>query len=101
MVTERAMVRLLPPAGDDVSARVAELREIARARYTEVDLLVAALREHIADLRTERDRLVGEVERLRARLDVIDEDRRRLSSTWLFRGQKGPRPGQQRPRPGA
>lgn len=58
-----------------------QLREQATARYSEVDLLVAALREHIQDLRIERDRLLSEVARLR-------DDARRGASAWLGRGSK-------------
>ncbi|MCE7928930.1 MAG: hypothetical protein HUU30_04865 [Burkholderiaceae bacterium] len=57
------------------------LREEALARYSEVDLLVAALRDHIKDLRLERDRLLTEMARLR-------DDARRQSSAWLWRGAK-------------
>ncbi len=57
------------------------LREEAQARYGEVDLLVAALRDHIKDLRIERDRLLTEVARLR-------DDARRSGSSWLSRGAK-------------
>lgn len=62
-----------------LEARV--LREEAQARYTEVDLLVAALRDHIKDLRFERDRLLTEVAHLR-------DDARRNSAAWLWRGAK-------------
>lgn len=62
-----------------LEARV--LREEAQARYTEVDLLVAALRDHIKDLRLERDRLLTEVAHLR-------DDARRNSAAWLWRGAK-------------
>lgn len=62
------------------------LREEAQARYSEVDLLVAALRDHIKDLRQERDRLLSEVARLR-------DGARRHSAAWLLRGSKGNRPG--------
>jgi len=57
------------------------LREEARSRYGEVDLLVAALRDHIADLQIERDRLLTEVARLR-------DDARRTGAGWLLRGAK-------------
>ncbi len=62
-----------------VEARM--LRDEARARYGEVDLLVAALRDHVKDLRIERDRLLTEVARLR-------DDARRTSAAWLSRGAK-------------
>jgi len=60
------------------------LRDEARARYGEVDLLVAALRDHIKDLRVERDRLLSEVARLR-------DDARRTGSLWFSRGAKANR----------
>jgi hypothetical protein len=62
-----------------VEARM--LRDEARARYGEVDLLVAALRDHVKDLRIERDRLLTEVAHLR-------DDARRTGATWLSRGVK-------------
>ena len=62
-----------------VEARM--LRDEARARVGEVDLLVAALRDHINDLRIERDRLLTEVAHLR-------DDARRTSAAWLSRGTK-------------
>lgn len=68
----------------DLSREIGRLRREATERYTEVDLLVAAMREHIADLRAERDRLLTELERSR------DEIRRR-NTPWLVRGQKPPR----------
>ena len=68
----------------DLSREIGRLRREATERYTEVDLLVAAMREHIADLRAERDRLLTELERSR------DEIRRR-NTPWLARGQKPPK----------
>ena len=58
------------------------LREEASARYSEVDLLVAALQDHIRDLQAERDAL-------RAQLMAAAEDARRESAAWLWRGSKG------------
>ncbi len=75
---------------DDLLREAAELREVAQSRYSEVDLLVAALREHIADLRQERDRLVSELERSRETEAGLRDDQRRLSSTWMWRGVKPP-----------
>ena len=46
----------------DLSHELGRLRREAAERYTEVDLLVAAMREHIDDLRRERDRLVIELD---------------------------------------
>jgi hypothetical protein len=42
------------------------------------------MREHIEDLRKERDRLI-------ARLDRMQDELRRRDTRWLERGQKGPR----------
>lgn len=82
-MTERgvAVATRWPP---DLSIEVARLRREATERYTEVDLLVAAMREHIADLRAERDRLAAALERARDGL-------RRRDTPWLARGQKPPR----------
>jgi hypothetical protein len=70
---------------DDLARELDRLRRDARERYTEVDLLVAAMREHIDDLRRERDRLIAELERTRDAL-------RRRDTPWLERGQKPLRP---------
>lgn len=75
----------------ELQREAAELRELAQSRYTEVDLLVAALREHIADLRQERDRLVAELERSRTSEANLQDERRRLESSWMWRGLKPPR----------
>jgi hypothetical protein len=72
----------------DLAEETAELRRLAEARYSEVDLLVAALREHIADLRAERDRLVGELARTRQEHARLAEVGRLASSKWLERGSK-------------
>jgi septation ring formation regulator EzrA len=76
---------------DELLREAAELREVAQSRYSEVDLLVAALREHIADLRAERDRLVAELERSRETENNLRDEHRRLSSDWMWRGVKPPR----------
>lgn len=76
----------------ELAQEAAELRQLAQSRYSEVDLLVAALREHIADLRLERDRLVAELDRARETEERLREERERLGSDWLWRGTKGPRP---------
>ena len=57
------------------------LREEAQRRYGEVDLLVAALRDHVRDLQLERDRLRAELERL-------STEARLNSSDWMWRGMK-------------
>lgn len=81
-------VRPYAPAFDSERATLAEelrrLREDARSRTSEVDLLVAALKDHIRDLQAERDQL-------RADLTRTNEARRLESAEWLHRGLKGPR----------
>lgn len=72
----------------ELAEETAELRRLAEARYTEVDLLVAALREHIRDLRAERDRLLGELARAREEHARLAEAARLSSATWLIRGSK-------------
>lgn len=87
MTTDRHLVI----AGDGVEllGEARALREDALRRYREVDLLVAALREHIDDLRTERDRLVAENAELRQRLAHAEA---RAAATWLATRSKGVRP---------
>jgi chromosome segregation ATPase len=76
---------------DELQREAAELRELAQTRYSEVDLLVAALREHITDLRKERDRLVAELDRSRQLEESLQDENRRLNSQWMWRGLKPPR----------
>jgi hypothetical protein len=82
-VSERALT-LSPARREELAGEIGRLRRDASARYSELDLLVAAMREHIEDLRRERDRLL-------ARLDGIEDQLRRKDARWLERGQKGPR----------
>lgn len=65
----------------DLAGEARRLREDAQRRYGEVDLLVAALRDHVRDLQVERDCLRAELERARthARLSTSD---------WMWRGMK-------------
>jgi hypothetical protein len=72
---------LAPSQRYTTALEVRRLRGDAQSRYTEVDLLVAALREHVRDLRAERDAL-------RAQLVRAAEERRLESSSWLWRGMK-------------
>jgi hypothetical protein len=72
---------LAPSQRYTTALEVRRLRGEAQSRYTEVDLLVAALREHVRDLRAERDAL-------RAQLARAAEERRLESSAWLWRGMK-------------
>ena len=74
------------PAGNrgDIAAEIRLVREQAVARVSEVDLLVAALRDHIRDLQTERDFL-------RAELSKATDARALSNAPWLQRGQKSNR----------
>jgi hypothetical protein len=64
-----------------LSAEARLLRRETEVRYTEVDLLVVTLRDHIRDLQAERDRLLTDVARLR-------DEIRRDGATWMRRGQR-------------
>jgi len=68
----------------EIATEIRLVRERAVARVTEMDLLVAALRDHIKDLREERDWL-------RAELSRANEARSLSGATWLHRGQKSNR----------
>lgn len=78
------MIRLPAPSNADLATEIRELREKAVSRVTEVDLLVAALRDHIKDLQDERDFL-------RAELARAHEAVRIANASWMQRGQKGNR----------
>lgn len=71
-------------AGGDIAAEIRFVREQAVARVSEVDLLVAALRDHIKDLRAERDWL-------RAELAKAQDAGALAGAAWLHRGQKSNR----------
>ncbi len=71
------MSALLRPA--DLRADIEAVRRDALARVTEMDLLVAALRDHIRDLQAERDQLRAELARLR-------RERLLEAARWLHRG---------------
>jgi len=76
------------PARADIQHELRLVREQAIARVSEVDLLVAALRDHIKDLQAERDWL-------RAELARVHEAQRLSGAHWMQRGQKanrGPQP---------
>lgn len=68
----------------EIATEIRLVRERAVARVTEMDLLVAALRDHIKDLREERDWL-------RAELAQANEVRSLSNASWLHRGQKSNR----------
>jgi hypothetical protein len=72
------------PNRDELATEVRRIREAAEVRYSEVDLLVATLKDHIRDLQRERDHLKGQLAR-------SQETRRLESANWLRRGQKGVR----------
>ena len=74
----------LPARSGDIATEIRLVREQAVARVSEVDLLVAALRDHIVDLRAERDWL-------RAELARVNEARALSGAVWLQRGQKANR----------
>jgi chromosome segregation ATPase len=75
----------------DLHDEVARLRSAAERRYTEMDLLVAALNDHITDLRAERDRLLADLSRTRTELDQLRDEASLLRTAWFLRGHKGPR----------
>ncbi|MBI5948824.1 MAG: hypothetical protein HY875_11865 [Chloroflexi bacterium] len=83
MDSYRGMV-VVPP-GEDLRAEIARVRSEARARVTEADLLVAALRDHVKDLRQERDRLLAELQAMR------EERRIERAALFIARGSKGQR----------
>jgi hypothetical protein len=75
--------RLAPSKRHAAALEVRRLRGEAQVRYSEVDLLVAALRDHVRDLQAERDVL-------RAQLARAAEERRLEASAWMWRGMKQP-----------
>lgn len=75
------------PARQQESALILDIRKLradAERAYSETDLVVAALRDNLRDLRIERDRLERELLRLRDEL-------RRTNTPWLLRGTKSNR----------
>ncbi len=93
MASERLVVALPEEVREQLARELREVRSEAVAGYTEVDLLVAAMKEHIADLRSERDTLRRHVSQLQDSLDAVSEERRRISAQWMWRGIKPPRAG--------
>jgi len=75
-----SLVRL-PNPSNDLAGDIRRVRAEAVARVTEVDLLVAALKDHVRDLQRERDWLRSEIDRLHATKALAE-------ATWLARGQK-------------
>jgi len=78
------VIRLPAPSNAELAAEIRFVREQAVARVTEVDLLVAALRDHIADLQAERDFL-------RLELARAHEAVRIANASWMQRGAKANR----------
>ena len=77
----RAIAPHKPWRRDGIAAEARALREAAQQRYTEVDLVVAALKDHIRDLQIERERLLAQVAQLQDEAD-------RSAAAWMWRGQK-------------
>lgn len=75
---------------ENLRDEIVRLRRDAERRYTEMDLLVAALNAHIADLRAERDRLVAELVRSRADVQALRTETDVLRSLWFLPRTKGP-----------
>ena len=83
-VTSLTLSRSPEPAPRSITGLAGDarrLREDAQQRYGEVDLLVAALRDHVRDLQLERDRLRAELER-------VSTQARLRTSDWMWRGMK-------------
>lgn len=78
------MITLPGRVQGDIATEIRLVREQAVARVSEVDLLVAALRDHIKDLQAERDWL-------RAELARAQEAHALSGAAWLHRGQKSNR----------
>lgn len=81
-LARRPLSPVLSQGCGDVGTEIRRLRAEAQARVSEVDLLVAALQDHIKDLRAERDWLRAELERTRSAQEVA-------AAGWLHRGLKG------------
>jgi len=76
---------------ENLQLEVEDLRTTARARVSEVDLLVAALRDNLRDLRIERDRLSLELERAHRHINALHERQDLAEASWLWRGMKSSR----------
>ncbi len=72
----------------DLAADGQRTREAAVAQHAEIDLLVAALREHVADLRLERNRLIEENQRLADELHELQQRDAAAGEQWLISRQK-------------
>lgn len=85
MKAHRSLTVVSPSRQHDIATEAGRLRREAERHALEAQLLATALRDHIADLRAERDELAAEVNRLR------DQLRRRDIDPFLWRGFKPPR----------
>ena len=81
-LARRTLSPVLSQGCGDVGTEIRRLRAEAQARVGEVDLLVAALQDHIKDLQAERDWLRAELARTRSAQEVA-------GAGWLHRGLKG------------
>lgn len=80
-LARRTLSPVLAPGCGDVGTEIRRLRAEAQARVGEVDLLVAALQDHIKDLQAERDWLRAELARTRSAHEIA-------GASWLHRGLK-------------
>jgi hypothetical protein len=80
-LARRTLSPALSQGCGDVGTEIRRLRAEAQARVGEVDLLVAALQDHIKDLRAERDWLRAELARARSAQEIA-------AAGWLHRGLK-------------
>lgn len=80
-LARRPLSPVLSQGCSDVGTEIRRLRAEAQARVGEVDLLVAALQDHIKDLQAERDWLRAELARTRSAQEVA-------AAGWLHRGLK-------------
>ncbi len=78
------MITLPARSNANFATEIRLVREQAISRVTEVDLLVAALRDHIKDLQTERDFLRSELARAHDAVALAN-------ASWMQRGQKSNR----------
>jgi hypothetical protein len=78
------VIRLPVPSTAELAAEIRQVREQAAARVTEVELLVAALRDHIRDLQSERDFLRAELAKAQEAVIIANV-------SWMQRGVKANR----------
>ena len=78
------MIRLPVPSTAALAEEIRQVRELAESRVSEVDLLVAALRDHIRDLQDERDHLRTELARAHEAVRIAN-------ASWMQRGLRANR----------